>query len=107
MNIKQLQKICHQIAVEKGFWDDMINYLKQNDNRNNGCMIALMHSELSEALEELRKPDCKMKLVGEELADCVIRILDFCGGRGIDLQTAIEKKIKKNKKRPHKHGKRF
>ena len=107
MNIKQLQKICYQIAVENGFWDGIINYVTPNDNRNNAEMIALMHSELSEALEELRKPNCKMKLVGEELADCVIRILDFCGGRNIDLQTAIEKKIKKNKKRRHKHGKKF
>ena len=111
MNIKQLQKLCHQIAREKGFWDNNDSlekfYIGQTfDTRNNGEMIALMHSELSEALEELRKPNCKMKLVGEELADCIIRILDFCEGRGINLQTLLEKKIKKNKKRPYKHGKK-
>jgi len=129
MTIKQLQKLCHKIAVEKGFWGNIcsckksvlgrgyngafiplcIKCLKHTDkkDRNNGELIALMHSELSEALEELRKPNCKMKLVGEELADCVIRILDFCGGRNIDLQALLEKKIRKNKKRPYKHGKRF
>ena len=113
MTIKQLQKLCHKIAVEKGFWDlqECIDYwdntVAWSDDRNNGEMIALMHSELSEALEELRKPDCKMKLVGEELADCVIRILDFCGGRNINLEKLLEKKIKKNKKRPRKHGKKF
>jgi len=128
MNIKQLQKLCHKIAVEKGFWGKICLcktpeiYKGYNNKyvpfclkckkrtikvRNNAEMIALMHSELSEALEELRKKHCKMELVGEELADCVIRILDFCEGRGIDLQTLLEKKIKKNKKRPYKHGKKF
>ncbi len=128
MNIKQLQKICHQIAVEKGFWGDVCickspntiaglkgfvlpfcrKCFKTTDkNRNNGEMIALMHSELSEALEELRKKDCNMRLVGEELADCVIRVMDFCGARGIDLEEEILKKIKKNRKRPFKHGKKF
>lgn len=120
MTIKQLQKLCHKIAVKKGFWKEC-KWCKGDKNcecgicnnrgylldRNNAEMIALMHSELSEALEELRKKDCKMELVGEELADCVIRILDFCGGRDIDLQTLLEKKIKKNKKRPFKHGKKF
>jgi len=104
MNLKQLQKICHKIAVEKGFWGS--GFLLGED-RNNAEMIALMHSELSEALEELRKENCDMKNVGEELADCIIRILDFCEGRGIDLQKLLEKKIKKNKKRPYKHGKKF
>ena len=107
MNIKSLQKLCHQIAVEKGFWENELEGTFTEDMRNNAEMIALMHSELSEALEELRKKHCKMELVGKELADCVIRILDFCGGRDIDLQKVIEKKIKKNKKRPYKHNKRF
>jgi len=104
MTIKQLQKLCHRIAVEKGFWDSEI---LRGELRNNAEMIALMHSELSEALEELRKPKCNVNKVGLELADCTIRILDFCGGKNIDLQKLLEKKIKKNKKRPYKHGKKF
>jgi len=128
MTLKQLQKLCHKIAVEKGFWGDICSckspelgigfnnkyapfcqrcFKRTIKLRNNAEMIALMHSELSEALEELRKENCDMKNVGEELADCIIRILDFCEGRGIDLQKLLEKKIKKNKKRPYKHGKKF
>lgn len=112
MTLKQLQKLCHTIAIEKGFWDEddtLEKYFigQKKDTRNNGEMIALMHSELSEALEELRKEKCNIKLVAEELADCVIRILDFCEGRGIDLDKAINKIVKRNKKRPYKHGKKF
>lgn len=106
MTIKQLQKICHKIAIKKGFWD-----IKEFDNftfdRNNGEMIALIHSELSEALKELREINTNWKHVAEEMADCVIRIMDFCEGRNIDLQKAILKKMKKNEKRPYKHDKIF
>ena len=66
-------------------------------------MIALMHSELSEALEALRNHAKKDELA-EELADCCIRIFDYCGARRIDLQQAIKKKIRKNRLRPHRHG---
>lgn len=147
MTIKQLQKLCHKIAVEKGFWEyicldckgkgkikvivdinagQITNTLfsykpkfkkcydicwncngtgKIKSDRNNAEMIALMHSELSEALEDLRRG--RDNHVGSELADCMIRVMDFCEARGIDLEKEILKKIKKNKKRKYKHGKKF
>jgi NTP pyrophosphatase (non-canonical NTP hydrolase) len=96
--METLQRHSHQIAVEKGFW---------KKKRNDGELISLMHSELSEALEELRKKKPDWKLVGEELADCAIRIMDFCEARGINLEQSIWEKLDKNKKRPKMHGKRF
>lgn len=96
MTIKEAQKACHSIARDKGWWDEP---------REIGTLIALMHSELSEGLEAHRTGNIKGKDgLEEELADTVIRILDFCGGYHLDLQGAIQKKMEYNKKRSYKHG---
>jgi NTP pyrophosphatase (non-canonical NTP hydrolase) len=45
--------------------------------------------------------------IAEELADCCIRIFDYCGARKIDLEKTLLKKIEYNKSRPYRHGKKF
>lgn len=101
MTIKQLINESHRVAKSKGWWDT---------ERNDAELIALMHSELSEALEAMRgesSEDVAKDTVAEELADCCIRIFDFCGARNIDLQSAIINKIEHNRGRPYRHGKKF
>jgi NTP pyrophosphatase (non-canonical NTP hydrolase) len=97
----EISKRVHQVAIEHGWWVE---------DRSGGECIALMHSELSEALEAMRN-DYPMSeklsgvsAVAEELADTVIRIMDYAEHTGIDLASAILLKIAYNKNRLYRHG---
>lgn len=77
--------------------------------RNKGELLMLMVSELAEAMEGERKDltDDKLpmfKAVEVELADCLIRIFDYAGRYGYDLEGAYQKKRLYNSQRAdHKH----
>ena len=103
-DFRNMQKATHATAVSKGWWDEP---------RETGACVALMHSELSEALEAAREgnpPDhhCpEHSSLAIELADTIIRIMDFAEHEELDLASAIAAKMKFNATRPHKHGKEF
>lgn len=124
----KLRDEIHKNAVAHGWWEEERSFAE---------IIALCHSELSEALEEYRNkkpmlyyqceyhdtrikcPDqydgcqygknngCNLRKpegIASELADTIIRILDYCGKMNIDIEEAIRIKHEYNKTRPYKHG---
>jgi len=97
-----IQDIVHKTANDAGWHKDPAT--GQLIERNFGEAVALMHSELSKALEANRKnlmDDKLPHLPGEvvEFADAVIRIMDTCAAYGYDLAGAIIEKNEYNRQR--------
>ena len=113
--LNDLSEECYRISKDHGFHDPPKSVAED---------IALMHSELSEALEDHRsgyKPDfmwyetksssndaegpLKPCGIPSEIADLIIRALDFCGAHNINIDKAVSEKMAFNRSRPYKHGK--
>ena len=99
---KQNQALGWWTNLETG--EDLTSKLGEKPKRNVPEMLCLVHSEVSEAMEGYRKNlmDDKLphrSMLEVELADAVIRILDMCGGLGLDLQGAIYEKLAYNAQR--------
>lgn len=112
MNIKNWQKAVHGLAVEKGWYFDMLCNGDEMHPLEIAGRLANAHGEISEALECLRDgemetwygPTGKPEGFGIELADAVIRIMDLCEALDIDLEECMSIKHEYNKTRTHRHG---
>lgn len=136
MHIQELVKRAHEMSKSKGWWDECL--IKRDRYPNDpdrfalspdresvvqhippehiAAKLALVHSELSEALECVR--DGRMEVFYEEdgkggvkpegfpseLADAVIRAADLAGALGIDLERVVREKMDYNATRKHRHG---
>ena len=105
LTLAELIDESHSTAREKGWWENP---------RPFGEIIALFHSEVSEAFEAYRAgsdltaieidENGKPEGVPVELADLLIRIADFCGGHDIPLEQALRIKLAYNRTRAYRHG---
>lgn len=100
MNLNNYSELCHKFNEQ--WWIDIKTGKKLE--RNKGELIALIHSEISEALEGERKDlmDDHLphrKMVEVELVDALIRIFDYAGAFKLDLQGAFDEKMEYNKHR--------
>lgn len=91
----------HTTAREKGWYEK---------ERNDFEMVALEHAELSECVEAMRQGNPQSEKIPafsaceEEMADCIIRILDRAYKNNFNLGGAILAKMAYNKTRPYRHG---
>ena len=126
--LNQASSLIYENNKAKGFWDK---------ERNIGELLMLIVSELGEAMEAHRKSktantehydnlindgytwddspvsfDAHFKegikdTFEDEIADTIIRLLDLCGAKGLDIEKHILAKVNYNKTRPHLHGKKY
>lgn len=112
--MNELAKQIYEANKAKGFWDQ---------ERNLGEMLMLVASELAEALEAHRTnrfadwdkfeyknvpfADSIKDSFEDEVADAIIRLLDLCGGLGINIEKHVAEKLKYNATRPRLHGKQY
>jgi hypothetical protein len=96
-NLNSLAKHCHE--RNQHWWHDPVT--GERLDRNKDEMLMLMVSEIAECMEGERKSlmDSHLphrKSAEVELADLIIRLADYAGAYGFDLDGAVAEKLAYN-----------
>jgi hypothetical protein len=122
-SLDELAATIYQLNKAKGFYDEPTEI---------GTRLALIHSEVSEALESDRahkyadknsaltalelESDAEFQVFfqgnvkdtfQDEIADAIIRLLDLSGYLKLDIESHVYAKLRFNSLRPYKHGKSY
>jgi len=120
LSLDAMSELMHVTAKLKGFWPP--KYYEAHQDRPYGekpvteeaicTKLALVHSEVTEILEAIRKEQGEYKVV-EEMADVIIRLLDLyaalkdTGQVDSSLDDVVQSKMRINEQRPKLHGNKF
>lgn len=128
--LDELASRCYHDNKKKGFWEAPTTMQECKEKNGDAVLdvfvlskpqyvnlkkmekVMLIVTELSEGVEGIRKDLPSDKIAGftseeEEMADALIRILDYAGGFNLRLGAAFEAKLAYNASREYKHGKKF
>lgn len=110
IDMDERAKDIHQWAIDKGFYDREVLAVEKGEYAVDNPSLAseklmLIVTEVAEAQEALRDGDRENE--AEEVADILIRTLDYAAWRGINPDIEVRKKMARNRKRPYLHGREF
>ncbi|HUU89540.1 MAG TPA: hypothetical protein VMX17_17540 [Candidatus Glassbacteria bacterium] len=108
-SLNELAKEFLQVSVDHGFHDEGSDGITSNTI---AAFVANLHGEISELWEAYRKDTLNKKCdkpinltcAEEELADIIIRTLEYGQQLGLDMDRAVSIKNEYNKTRPWRHG---
>lgn len=120
IGLDAMAALIHETAIDKGFWPPKYYESALINDEPTGVLhneaistkLALVHSEVTEVLEAVRKSQGEQAVV-EEMADVIIRLLDLwaalknTGQVDSSLDDMVQLKMRKNTLRPTLHGNKF
>jgi NTP pyrophosphatase (non-canonical NTP hydrolase) len=109
-DIDEVTRALNSLQLEAYAISDDHGFHGEPDDRSipmSFMRLALIHTEVAEATEELRHKEIDWAKFVDELADIIIRTVDLAEVHGLNIGDAVTSKMEQNRARPFKHGKTF